>query len=244
MKKKNLLSFLVLLCALSAHADEWIRINQLGYLPQSIKVAVFMSEEGTDIQSFQIFNAQTDKLERTIPAVRQTGEWGNMKSTCRLDFSDFEQPGTYYLKAGNAVSPHFPINAQVYDGTADFLLRYMRQQRCGYNPFLKDSCHVHDGYIVYHPTKTGQHLDVRGGWHDATDYLQYTTTSANAIYQMMFAYQQNPEAFGDEYDAAGHAGANGIPDIIDEIKWGMDWLNRMNPEPGELYNQIYIHPDT
>lgn len=29
----------------------------------------------------------------------------------------------------------------------------MRQQRCGYNPFLKDSCHVHDGYIVYHPTK-------------------------------------------------------------------------------------------
>ena len=80
MKKKNLLSFLVLLCALSAHADEWIRINLLGYLPQSIKVAVFMSEEGTDIQSFQIFNAQTDKLERTIPAVRQTGEWGNMKS--------------------------------------------------------------------------------------------------------------------------------------------------------------------
>ena len=31
---------------------------------------------------------------------------------------------------------------------------------------------------------------------------------------------------------------NGIPDIIDEIKWGLDWLNRMNPEPGELYNQI------
>ena len=238
MRKNNLLSLLLLLCALSAHADEWIRINQLGYLPQSIKVAVFMSEEGTDIHNFQIINAQTDKPVRTITAVKTTGEWGNMKSTCRLDFSDFEQPGTYYLKAGNAVSPHFPINTKVYDGTADFLLKYMRQQRCGYNPFLKDSCHVHDGYIVYHPTKTGQHIDVRGGWHDATDYLQYTATSANAIYQMMFAYQQNPEAFGDEYDAAGHAGANGIPDIVDEIKWGMDWLNRMNPEPGELYNQL------
>jgi hypothetical protein len=58
MRKNNLLSLLLLLCALSAHADEWIRINQLGYLPQSIKVAVFMSEEGTDIQNFQIFNAQ------------------------------------------------------------------------------------------------------------------------------------------------------------------------------------------
>ena len=153
MKKNCLLSLLFLWGVLSAHAGEWIRINQLGYLPQSIKVAVFMSEEDTDIQSFQIFNAQTDKLERTISAVKSAGEWGNMKSTCRLDFSDFEQPGIYYLKAGNAVSPHFPINTKVYDGTADFLLKYMRQQRCGYNPFLKDSCHVHDGYIVYHPTR-------------------------------------------------------------------------------------------
>ena len=86
-----------------------------------------------------------------------------MKSTYRLDFSDFNQPGTYYLKAGKAVSPRFPINNHVYNGTADFLLNYMRQQRCGYNPFLKDSCHVHDGYILYHPTKTGQRIDVRGG---------------------------------------------------------------------------------
>lgn len=31
-----------------------------------------------------------------------------MKSTYRLDFSDFNQPGTYYLKAGKAVSPRFP----------------------------------------------------------------------------------------------------------------------------------------
>ena len=55
---------------------------------------------------------------------------------------------------------------------------------------------------------------------------------------MMFAYQENPESFGDAYDTAGNPGANGIPDIVDEIKWGLDWLNRMNPAPGELYNQI------
>ena len=114
----------------------------------------------------------------------------------------------------------------------------MRQQRCGYNPFLKDSCHVHDGYIVYHPTKTGQHIDVRGGWHDATDYLQYTTTSANAIYQMMFAYRENPEAFGDAYNAAGLPEANGIPDIVDEIKWGAGLA-----EPHESRSGRTVQPD-
>ena len=73
----------------------------------------------------------------------------------------------------------------------------MRQQRCGYNPFLHDSCHTRDGYIIYHPAADSTHIDVTGGWHDATDYLQYTATSANAVYQMLLAYQLNPSAFGD-----------------------------------------------
>lgn len=183
-----LLTVIFALVALPGKAGEWIRINQLGYLPQSVKVAVFMSEEGTNVENYSLIDAFTGKVVRTFNTTKATGKMGGMKSTYRLNFSDFTEPGTYYLKAGKAVSPRFPINAQVYNGTADYLLHYMRQQRCGYNPFLKDSCHVHDGYIVYHPTKTGQHIDVRGGWHDATDYLQYTTTSANAIYQSPFLH--------------------------------------------------------
>ena len=238
MKKLLLTAAVLLVTAIGLRADQWIRINQLGYLPHSIKVAVFISEEVSQIKKFEIVDAQTNKTVKVFDNVKQTGQFGTMNTTCRLNFSDFEKPGNYYLKAGKAKSPVFPINKNVYDGTADFLLNYMRQQRCGYNPHIEDSCHTHDGYIVYHPTKTGQYIDVTGGWHDATDYLQYTNTSANAIYQMMFAYQQNPGAFKDYYDARGHKGANGIPDIVDEIKWGMDWLNKMNPEPGELYNQI------
>ncbi|MEZ5006453.1 MAG: glycoside hydrolase family 9 protein, partial [Bacteroides graminisolvens] len=239
MKSKGWL-FAISLSAMSLNvcAEQWIRINQLGYLPQSRKVAVFMSEEKIEIKEYALIDAVTGKVARTFATPLAKGKNGKMESTYRLDFSDFNQTGTYYLKAGTTQSPRFSIDPGVYNGTADFLLNYMRQQRCGYNPFLKDSCHVHDGYIVHHPTKTGQHIDVRGGWHDATDYLQYTTTSANAIYQMMFAYQQNPEAFADAYNEAGLKGSNGIPDIVDEIRWGLDWLNRMNPEKGEFYNQI------
>ncbi|MDD4417295.1 MAG: glycoside hydrolase family 9 protein [Bacteroides graminisolvens] len=239
MKSKGWLFAISLsVMSLNVCAEQWIRINQLGYLPQSRKVAVFMSEEKIEIKEYALIDAFTGKVARTFATPLAKGKNGKMESTYRLDFSDFNQTGTYYLKAGTTQSPRFSIDPGVYNGTADFLLNYMRQQRCGYNPFLKDSCHVHDGYIVHHPTKTGQHIDVRGGWHDATDYLQYTTTSANAIYQMMFAYQQNPEAFADAYNEAGLKGSNGIPDIVDEIRWGLDWLNRMNPEKGEFYNQI------
>ncbi|MDO4510760.1 MAG: glycoside hydrolase family 9 protein [Bacteroidales bacterium] len=236
--KRLLLCFSLFLFAATAFAGSWIRINQLGYLPKTSKVAVFMSEEAVSITSFQLIDVFTGKEVYTSKAVKAMGALGGMKATYRLNFSDFTRQGTYRIKVGATESPNFPINGHVYDGTADFALNYMRQQRCGFNPFMGEECHQKDGFIRYHPTKEGQHIDVRGGWHDAADLLQYTNTSANAIYQMLFAYKQNPDAFGDYYQANGLPGANGIPDIIDEIYWGLDWLDRMNPEKGELYNQI------
>lgn len=242
MTKKHLrLAMLLAFVAFNAlmmKGEGWVRINQLGYLPKATKVAVLMSDQPITVNHFTLVNAFTGKVAYTSNQVQAMGAMGNMKATFRLRFSDFTQPGTYYIKVGQSRSEIFPINGQVYRGTSDFVLNYMRQQRCGWNPYIQDSCHQKDARIKYHPTKEGQHIDVRGGWHDAADLLQYTPTSANAIYQLLFAYQQNPSAFADHYQANGMPGANGIPDIIDEAYWGLDWLDRMNPAKGELYNQI------
>ena len=237
---RNSIITLLLLIAMAtmANAGEWIRINQLGYLPHSTKVAVFMSNDPAAVDEFELVDAFTGQVAYHSRQVRATAPLLHMKYTCRLNFSDFQQQGAYFIRVGKTTSPTFAINGAVYNGTADFVLNYMRQQQCGYNPFQHDSCHTRDAYVRYHPTREGQRIDVRGGWHDAADLLQYTTTSANAIYQLMFAYQQNPTAFTDHFDARGDAGANGVPDIVDQIKWGLDWLDRMNPEKGELYNQI------
>ena len=229
----------MLLCScLNAMAGEWIRVNQLGYLPLSTKVAVMMCEDKPQVKAFEIRDAFTDETVLSSNEIKATGPLGNMKATFRLDFSKLTRKGAYYVKVGDCRSQVFPVNGNVYRGVADFTLNYMRQQRCGWNPYIKDFCHQKDAIIMNHPTKTGQHVDVRGGWHDAADLLQYTPTSANAIYQMMFAYMQNPTAFADSFKADGTPGANGIPDIVDEIYWGLAWLDRMNPEKGELYNQI------
>lgn len=221
--------------------SSWIRINQLGYLPGGIKVAVWCSKEETGISNWELVDAGTKKIVYSGSPGKPFGEYGPFRQTFRINFTAFQKPGRYYLQAGNAKSPEFEIGNDVYKGAADFCLRYMRQQRTGYNPFLQDSCHTHDGYVLYGKKagiKDSTHVDVVGGWHDASDYLQYSTTSANATYHLLAAYRDFPKIFMDEKTANGLEGKNGIADVLDEAKWGLDWLLKMHPEPDILFNQI------
>lgn len=231
---------LVICCSILLHgaADTFIRVNIAGYLPADIKTAVFLSRGEGYPAEFTIHDALTHKTVYHSKDIINTHAWGNFTATARFNFSDFIRPGAWYIQAGGSSSPVFEIGDNVYGGITDILLTYMRQQQCGYNPFLKDSCHTKDGFRIYHPSGDSQYIDVRGGWHDASDYLRYVTTSATVTYQMMAAYEANPGSFSDLYDASGNPGANGIADILDQAKWGVDWLIKMNPADGEYYNQI------
>ncbi|MCD8385841.1 MAG: glycoside hydrolase family 9 protein [Bacteroidales bacterium] len=236
MKKLTVALTAIAASAMALQAETLIRVNSVGYLTDDSKVAVLLSHEPIQAESFTIINVANGNTV-SLPA-KSVGEYAPFASTARLDFSSVTEPGSYRIEAAGAKSPIFRISDDAYVGLNEIPLRYMRQQRCGYNPFLRDSCHRHDGVVVLHPTLEGQHIDVTGGWHDASDYLQYLTTSANATYQMLFAYSMNPEAWADEYDAAGNPGANGIPDILDEARWGLEWMVKMNPDSATYFNQI------
>ncbi len=241
MKRVITLIMLLLVSSPMIWGQQWIRVNQLGYLPQDSKTAVFISTEDIPDGEFILCDAVTNQVvyKATAQKAADAGKWG-MKSAYRLNFSEFETEGGYYLSFGRAKSPIFKISPNVYDGLSDYLLIYMRQQRCGYNPYNDTLCHQHDGYIVDHPTRSGEKIDVTGGWHDATDYLQYLTTSSTTAYHLMFAYmeQEDKSIFKDNYNALGQKGSNGIPDILDEAKWGLDWVMKMNPEDRVMFNQI------
>lgn len=225
---------------LSAQRDEtaFIRINQLGYLPSGLKIAVWGNLENIPVSSFQLIDSATGKTVYTASAGKAFGSYGPFQQSYRLDFSAYKTPGAYYLRAGKAQSPVFRIAADVYNGAADFCLRYLRQQRCGFNPFLKDSCHTRDGYTLYGPMPDSTYIDAVGGWHDASDYLQYSTTSANTAYHLLAAYRDFPAVFSDHHDANGLTGGNNVADVLDEAKWGLDWLLKMHPKEDWLFNQI------
>ena len=156
--------------------SSWIRINQLGYTPDGIKVAVWGGKEKPSFKNWQLMDAASKKVVFKAKAANFQGAYGPFSETLRLNFSSFKKAGRYYLQAGNAVSPEFEIGKDVYKGAADFCLYYMRQQRNKFNPIIKDSCHTQDGYTLYGPMPDSTFVDVSGGWHDATDYLQYVTT--------------------------------------------------------------------
>jgi endoglucanase len=235
---------LMLLCMpAAAHAQQssWIRINQLGYTPFGVKAAVWGSKSNDGVDSFYLVNAETKLVVFRGFAGKSFGSYGPFRDTKRLDFTSFETPGTYFLQAGNTTSPPFRIGSDVYNGTADFCLRYLRQQRTGFNPFLNDSCHTHDGYSLYGETagiKDSTYIDVTGGWHDASDYLQYATTSANTVYHLLMAFRDFPKVFADNKRANGLDGKNGTADVVDEACWGLNWLLKMHPKDEWMFNQI------
>lgn len=241
--KQVMVLFLIVFSTVFLNATEqvWIRVNQLGYTPSQKKVAVLVAKKPVQMTTFSVKEKNTGKEVFKGEFSKDFGAYGPFTHSFRLDFTELDTKGEYYIEAGDLRSTNVRINADLYKGSADLILRYMRQQRSFFNPYLQDSCHTHDGFVMYGETaglKDSTHIDASGGWHDASDYLQYATTSANATYHLLAAYRDYPEVFEDRKRANGLEGSNGIPDVLDEAKWGLDWLKKMHPKPDLMFNQI------
>ena len=217
-----------MLATLAADTNSFIRTNQVGYLPDAPKIAVICSLDSTSFSSFEVRDARNRRV--FTGSAQATGTFASCRSTFRLNFSAVRREGMYRLIAGGIESRPVRIARDAYAGAADTLLYYMRQQRSGWNPLFQTWVHNKDALIVDHVARSGQYQDVQGGWADAADYLQYVATSAHATFMMLMAYRDNPHAFADKFDAWGRPGANGIADVLDEARHGLNWLSKMFPQ--------------
>jgi endoglucanase len=216
-----------------------LRYNQVGYLPEDTKIAFLFSNQALS-GSFRLVhaNGRTAYAGRLVAEKRNA--WVSFKYVYRIDFSALRQPGDYRLRLRQEVPTPTPvrIGSDLYRGTAEDLLGFMRQQRCGYNPFLDVVCHRHDGRSHYGPMPDSTYLDVSGGWHDAGDQLKYLITSSFATASMLLAYEEKPSAFEDRVNHLGQAIPNGVPDVLDEARWGLDWIHKLHPAPDQLVHQV------
>ena len=221
-----------------AQSTVYLRLNQLGYRPGDTKTAIAFSNAPIP-PDFQILTIpeQIVVYSGSTKRMQQQG-WSKFKYHYLLDFSDLGAKGEYQLRCGQARSVSFKIDAGLYHSMPDSLLIFMRQQRCGYNPFWDEVCHSLDGRTAYGPSPYGTYIDVSGGWHDAGDDLKYLLTSSYATAIMLFAYTLGPEFFADQYNRYGQHFANDIPDILDEARWGLEWMLKLHPAQDQLYHQV------
>lgn len=216
-----------------------IRFNQIGYLPGDTKKAVVFSKEQVR-ENFLLVDAASGKTVLEIKPLRlQKNNWGGFMYW-ELDFSSVRHSGDFLIKGKKSgiTTRVFNIGPNAYTGYQEQLLEFMRQQRCGYNPTLDMVCHPKDGRSFFGPMRDSTYVDLSGGWHDAGDQLKYLITSSYATAHMLKAFELYPEQFDDQVNALGQPGGNGIPDVLDEAKWGLDWLLKMHPDPDQLFHQI------
>lgn len=228
----------------SPAAEIFIRANQVGYLQRDAKNAIAFAKSALP-EAFTLVEAETLSVRfqgKSHPLPHAT--WGQFAHHAELDFTKFTRPGRYMLEMGDATSLPFTIGNTAGTTLPDALLEFMRQQRCGYNPWLGTNCHQLDGRTTYGPLTNGTPLDARGGWHDAGDLLKYLLTSANATAQMLLAFEltprswRNASSFTDLTNADGKPQPNGIPDLLDEARWGLEWMLKLHPAPDQLYHQV------
>jgi endoglucanase len=215
-----------------------LRVNLLGYLEDDSKIAVAFSHRPV-AGEFDLVDAAegTVVFTGTLQPSEAQG-WGTFAHYYEADFSALNVTGRYYLRVEEHRSPTFGIGRDAYGKAHEDLIGFMRQQRCGYNPFLDMVCHQRDGRSFYGSMPDSTFVDVSGGWHDAGDQLKYLITGSNATARMLLAYELAGTRFGDAYNRLGQPGPNGIPDVLDEAKWGLDWLLKTHPSPNQLIHQV------
>lgn len=222
------------------NTEFFIRVNQVGFAPSDKKTAIVVTRESLPEQ-FQVMNIKTGVVVLRGDVKPIPESWGQFKTHGELDFSAVNQEGEYIVGLGQLGGTYFRISRTANRQFPDQLLEFMRQQRCGYNPFVDAVCHSFDGRTAFGPVPDGTYINASGGWHDAGDQLKYLLTTSNATAQMLLAYQlaTDPRAtFADKFNERGQPGSNGVPDVLDEGMWGLNWMLRLHPGPDQLYHQV------
>ncbi|MDP8239997.1 MAG: glycoside hydrolase family 9 protein [Candidatus Hatepunaea meridiana] len=221
-------------CNLSVgNAETYIRANQVGYNTSDQKTAVIMTTKPIYWRKFKI----EDTNGRTVYGSKLSKDMGKSLAFPHhyiADFSSITSDGTYHVRVSDNISKPFRIGNRVYKSIPDSLLRFFRVQRCGNTqPLYHRPCHLKDPSQILGDSsrRAGSGIDLTGGWHDAADYVKYVNTTAHTAYLMLLTYNMNPHLFPD-------LDGNGLSDILDEAKIGLDWMMKMHYAPDKLLIQV------
>ncbi len=217
----------------------YIKINQVGYLPNAKKEIIVDKEA----KEFEVIDVKTSKVVykgtlefKGVDRISKDKVWVG-------DFSQVTTPGRYkiVIPSLNEESYEFNIADDIYNDVFYKVMRSYYLQRCGIEindkitGFKKGPCHNRPA--EFHPSlgKKGT-MEVNGGWHDAGDYGKYIPSAAITVGQFLLIYEIMPDKFKDKELDIPESG-NGVPDILDEVRYELEWMLKMQDKDGVVYHK-------
>lgn len=213
-----------------------IQVNNLGYMQGCPKAAVCCVNTGI----FYIVDADRNLsvyADRLSPRFYDR-ESGNMVRLA--DFSAFNSKGRFYIRAGYRRSEIFEISDTPYRNIRGEVLHGIYLNRCGFDygkddaegripgRFSRRACHMEA------VTAGSGSLRASGGWHSGGGYGKSVLRICTALGTMLYTLKVFPDSVkGNERVL-----------LLDECRWGLDWLLKMQDRDGGVYDKIFTVNET
>ena len=240
----------------------YIMVDQFGYRLEDTKVAVLVdpqegfnaADEYSPGSTIEVRTAEGDEVVFSgSPEAWQGGavQENSGDKGWWFDFSEVGEPGTYtlYDPEKEVRSYAFEITEGVYDEilkTAVRMFYYNRANTAKEKPYADARWTDGESFMgegqdtearfVEDKENSDTARDLSGGWFDAGDYNKYVTFAQAPVHTLLSAYEQNPEAFTDDFNLP--ESGNGLPDLVDELLWEFDWLKKMQTEDGGVIIKV------
>ena len=221
--------FLFSVGILYANPEKNISLNHVGFTPLAVKTCILPGRGEAD---FKLIDTNTHEVCYTGKMVEKPGDFGVYRIG---DFSNFQKNGHFYIEAIGECSYPFIIAPDVYENAVHTIIQYFSIQRCGASTSgYNTPCHVDDGYRVENEQKTAKHIDVSGGWHDASDLRKWVSATIYGLIGLTNVYPAITDS-------------NRKDKILDEIKWGNQYFLHMQEPDGFIMNHcagdVFKHGD-
>ena len=233
-----------------------ISVNQLGYFPAGAKTA-YLADASTDPLDWSLLDAGGAEMLKGKTVIDGLDELSG-DFLHRIDFSAFTTPASgYILSAAGLQSSPFEISADLYADLKKDALAYFYLNRSGIaldpqyagEEWSRPAGHLTDNAVTcFKGTDSAGNtwpgcdytLNVSGGWYDAGDFGKYVVNGGISAWTLMDLYEQLPAAFADGAQSVPENG-NGIPDILDEARWELEFLLSMQVPEGQALAGMAHH---
>lgn len=250
MKKSIIIVITLLLLAAceDQEGEQQIRLNQLGFYPDAEKIAIVpVTQSG----AFEIVDSNSGQTVYE-GSLLEPREWEFSGETVSIaDFSDLTEPGTYRLVHDElGQSYDFEIRDGINEDLVKAALRALYYNRASTELPEEYAGKWHrpkghpDTVVYVHASAATEHrpegyvIESPKGWYDAGDYNKYIVNSGISTYTVMAAYEHFPDFYAS-LDVNIPETGNGVPDILDEARWNLDWMMTMqDPHDGGVYHKM------